>query len=505
MHSIRIKIIGICLIALFNGTGAIPNIYGTEVNGNIVDDIAQRPITCLDCTGHYELNSVEGTIADIDYELSDFYPGPFDAGDYEAVADVWVNNIGGEAGMMYGKVFEYPGTSYENEIYSYGFSCINETFFGCHVSIPNPEEFQSFPWPIGFKTWGEDEPEPQWGVYGKTHQWAVEISGIEPTVEITHPQSGKTYSGKITIEGTADDLDGSIKKVEIQILQLANIAYPAEGTTSWSYEFDTTPLEDAYYTIKAICYDDEGLVGTDYVNFYTKNNYDAPSVRIDSPENGTVVKGSITISGIAEDTDGIESLNKVLVRIDFTDWILLVGRISNNKYSWEYEWNTTKVTEGTHTVYAKSFDGKYYSAEDSVQIIVNNIPDADLVCTANIDWNDTIPDSQIQGELSIKNGGDTGSLLDWKIVAWPEWGTWTFDPIQGQDVTPTDGYRHVQINMTAPSEKHTRFFGDITIVNTNNPGDYEIIEVTLATPKYNVFQNPIIHILRHLFPLTFNS
>ena len=73
-----------------------------------------------------------------------------------------------------------------------------------------------------------------------------------PTVEITYPNQG-FHSGTITIEGIADDPDNLLDRVEIQIDN--GIWNEATGTFSWSYNWDTTLLDDGVHRIHARSFD----------------------------------------------------------------------------------------------------------------------------------------------------------------------------------------------------------------------------------------------------------
>jgi len=90
-----------------------------------------------------------------------------------------------------------------------------------------------------------------------------------------------------------------------------------------------------------------------------------PTVNITSPFNGSTVLGIITIQGKADDADG--TIQKVEIKIDSGSWIIVTGTTS-----WSYTWDTTKLDNGRHTIYARSYDGENYSSIDSVIVAVNN-------------------------------------------------------------------------------------------------------------------------------------
>ncbi|RLF61214.1 MAG: hypothetical protein DRN16_03905, partial [Thermoplasmata archaeon] len=74
----------------------------------------------------------------------------------------------------------------------------------------------------------------------------------------TSPENGATVTEKIVkIEGTANDPDGSISTVRIRIR--GGEWKTASGTTSWSYNLDTSTLLNGPVTIKVVAYDDKNL------------------------------------------------------------------------------------------------------------------------------------------------------------------------------------------------------------------------------------------------------
>ncbi|MCK4457313.1 MAG: fibronectin type III domain-containing protein [Thermoplasmata archaeon] len=90
-----------------------------------------------------------------------------------------------------------------------------------------------------------------------------------------------------------------------------------------------------------------------------------PDCVISAPTSGTVVSGDITVAGTSHDPDG--AVVTVEVKMDDGPWTPVSGTVS-----WSYEWDTTSVADGNHTIHARSFDGTTYSAEVAVTIHINN-------------------------------------------------------------------------------------------------------------------------------------
>jgi len=127
-------------------------------------------------------------------------------------------------------------------------------------------------------------------------------------------------------------------------------------------------------------------------------------------------------------------------------------------------------------------------------------PKPDLDCQGSLSWDEVDPGSTVEGTFIVKNVGGSGSKLNWSIVDKPDWGTWTFTPESGTNVTSATP-KTVQVSVVAPDDKDTNFTGQIKVVNTDNVSDYDIVEVWLKTPRT---KGVIVHFLEQLlerFPM----
>jgi len=111
----------------------------------------------------------------------------------------------------------------------------------------------------------------------------------------------------------------------------------------------------------------------------------------------------------------------------------------------------------------------------------------DLDCDGTLSWTDVTPEETVTGTFTVENIGDPLSLLDWEIDSYPDWGTWTFDPDGGLDLTPEDGVITVDVEVVAPVDPETEFEGEIVLVNSDDPTDTCIIAAALVTPVSQQF------------------
>jgi len=132
-------------------------------------------------------------------------------------------------------------------------------------------------------------------------------------------------------------------------------------------------------------------------------------------------------------------------------------------------------------------------------------PMPDLSCKGSLNWVDVVPGSTVQGSFTVENIGATGSLLDWKVSDWPkDWGSWTFTPSSGDDLTPEEPCT-VNVSVTSPDKKNKEFTGEVKIANTENSSDFCTVDVSLVTPKSKPF-NFNFYLLERLldrFPTAF--
>ena len=110
----------------------------------------------------------------------------------------------------------------------------------------------------------------------------------------------------------------------------------------------------------------------------------------------------------------------------------------------------------------------------------------DLYASGDFSQTDITPGATVNGSFQVENIGDTRSLLNWTVnTSLLSWGTWTFTPPQGENLTPEDGRVFVNVSVVVPNEKNKNFQGYIRVENVQNPNDFSVIPVTLKTPATN--------------------
>jgi len=236
------------------------------------------------------------------------------------------------------------------------------------------------------------------------------------------------------------------------------------------------------YTVTLTVEDDDGATDTDTTKAYISEPNEPPTVEITYPEEGSLISGEILIEGTADDPNGEETILRVLIQIDEDEWITAYG----TSY-WAYSWDTNIVEDGIHTISVKCYDNSYvYSEIVTISFEVKNHyepGEPNLECDGTLNWEKIKPGSTVTGSIIVRNIGDETSTLNWEILEYPEWGTWTFTPPSGEDLSPADGDITIEITVEAPNKKESSFNGEIKIINSDNTDDYEIITSSLVTPK----------------------
>jgi len=146
----------------------------------------------------------------------------------------------------------------------------------------------------------------------------------------------------------------------------------------------------------------------------------------------------------------------------------------------------------------------YIPPDEPPQPPQNNPPD--LQCEGNLNWTSIPPGGTVHGSFQVENIGNPNSTLNWTVDSYPDWGTWSFTPRSGKNLTPDEGALTVQVYVTAPDQKNTEFQGFIRVVNTDNQSDNCLIPVYLKTPLskdlyFQQFCERIFQQFPHAFPI----
>ncbi len=143
--------------------------------------------------------------------------------------------------------------------------------------------------------------------------------------------------------------------------------FATTGSTSHSHSL-TGLVNGTSYNYYIRCQDAAGNANSDDfgISFsVAQGDVTAPSVSLTAPANGATVSGSVTVSADASDNVGV-------TKVEFyRDSTTLIGTDTTTPYS--ISWNTTTVTNGSHTLLAKAYDANNNIGTSTTRTVtVNN-------------------------------------------------------------------------------------------------------------------------------------
>jgi PKD repeat protein len=211
--------------------------------------------------------------------------------------------------------------------------------------------------------------------YGAWANDTIDISVLPTAPAFTSHSEDEKVSGEITIEGRTYPSAGEIDTVEIKIGSGSwRDTEPKDDDdwSTWSYEWDTAKVNNGDYKILARLTNDQGTSGEASVNLTVNNKVTYPTIAITSPNDGSDIKGDVTIRG---STTG-ESITSVRIRIGSGTYKIATDNSANKDWSiWEFSWDTTRFDNDDYTVYANvtaTINGENYYDEVSIEVTVDN-------------------------------------------------------------------------------------------------------------------------------------
>ncbi|UCF50286.1 MAG: hypothetical protein JSU91_02040 [Thermoplasmatales archaeon] len=128
----------------------------------------------------------------------------------------------------------------------------------------------------------------------------------------------------------------------------------------------------------------------------------------------------------------------------------------------------------------------------------------DLECDGEIRGRNMPPGIKVFRNFTIRNKGDTDSVLHWNIESYPnDWGdNWSITPDRGILTSGMD-WITIDVEFNVPLEENTEFTGNITVVNAEDPSDYCEINVKINTPRSRKISSTLLEIFFERFPNAF--
>jgi hypothetical protein len=170
-------------------------------------------------------------------------------------------------------------------------------------------------------------------------------------VEFTYPEEGDIVSETVIITTDTRNID----TVEFYI---DDILVYTDTVAPFQYEWETCSESNGSHTLKTKGYYSGQFVDEDIVTCQVSNN---PSVVITDPTDQEEVWDTVTITVDSSCIDKVEF---------YIDGILKYTDHTGPPF--QYEWDTTTYSDGSHTIYVKGFYYGVFKDDDTITVTVNN-------------------------------------------------------------------------------------------------------------------------------------
>lgn len=191
-----------------------------------------------------------------------------------------------------------------------------------------------------------------------------------------------------------------------------------------------------------------------------------PSVSITSPSEGASVSGTVNVATNASDDKGI---SKVEFYIDDS----LKSTDTSSPY--EFDWNTSSSSNGSHTIKAKAYDTVNQTAEHQITVTVNNGSSTPIISRSpsSLEPNCCVGTNAGNQTFTIRNSG--GGTLNYSVndnVSWL-----SCSPTNGTSTAETDT---ISVNYNTSGLNAGTHNATITISASGATNSPQTISVTLT-------------------------
>jgi len=169
-----------------------------------------------------------------------------------------------------------------------------------------------------------------YGVKSKTVTRTFRVSLKEPTATMTYPLYDTVLKEGIEIKGTASDKNG-IKEIKVSVdngnsFNIVKGSYgTAAETIQWSYQFNTTILKDGPHVVFIRVFDRYEIPAT--YAFMINIDNTQPEIILDSPGDGSITVGNISVMGRVLDPN----LKEVNIELRSLDGFTIPANLRSRK------------------------------------------------------------------------------------------------------------------------------------------------------------------------------
>ena len=185
-----------------------------------------------------------------------------------------------------------------------------------------------------------------------------------PSVAISNLAASSTVSGVVPVNVSAADNVG-VARVELKV---NGTSVAVDTAAPYAFSWDSAGVANGMASVVAYAYDAAGNVAASApvsVNVannvpLVQNDTTPPSLRIANPTSGRV-NGNVTVSTSADDNGGAANVQQSL----YIDGVLVARGTGS---SLAYNWNSKKVSKGTHTIQATARDAAGNTTTTAVSV-----------------------------------------------------------------------------------------------------------------------------------------
>jgi len=230
-----------------------------------------------------------------------------------------------------------------------------------------------------------------------------------PTVTLTSPADGSTFSAPATIalSANASDSDGNVTRVDFY-----HDGTLIGGSISAPYVASWSNVGAGSYALTAKATDNRGAVTTSSPLNVAVIANSAPTVMLTNPSNGAsfFAPATITLAATAADSDGN------VARVDFYQGTTLIGTVTSPPYA--YTWSN--VAQGNYTLTARATDNRGATAASAAVNVAVSGPSFAIVSPAN---NATVDGDSITVMGTTQATANSGVTVNGVVAAMDSSGT----------------------------------------------------------------------------------
>ncbi|MCD0162378.1 Ig-like domain repeat protein [Deinococcus sp. 6YEL10] len=297
----------------------------------------------------------------------------------------------------------------------------------------------------------------------------ITVDASDPTVQITSPQQGQSFTqNPIKISVTGTDAVSGLDRILVEAKKDGDTNYTQVGVvTAASGDVTWAPMNGTY-TLRATATDKTGRTSTTTLSGIkvnlTSSDATPPTVAL-SPIPATPQRATITVTATANDTDS------GVAKVDLYDGgTLIESKATGVGGKYTFSLDTTKLSDGAHTLRAIAFDNAGLSAETSASLTVDNTAPV-------VNWISPADGTVTRGEVTLNATTNEGTV------------TYTVDgtPLTGNKATFSSDGTHT-ITATAQDAAGNRTTSTIRVTSDATA---PTAQITSPTAGSTLTSNPV--------------